>query len=228
MFGVVGFCYPENRECRTSWTRRTTKAFFMTCACLSSLTVPPLAVFNLGVYRREAVKSYKSYDFFRHDNKEAMEIRKWVKRVDLLQRGRRISLPHSSLCMCYRPLPVDPSCDFLAQNNLLFMSSHANTSFDCAVCRAFHWALKMHLIVNCSDQYCNCVFCRQCALVALQDVKAYLNEEGGQIAVRTHRTQLPLCFLLMEINSILTLLVWYCLSGVWCHQHDQREEGTHP
>ncbi|CAL8367468.1 unnamed protein product [Lota lota] len=59
----------------------------------------PTKVFNLGVYRREAVKSYKSYDFFRHDNKEAMFIRK------------------------------------------------------------------------------------QCALVALQDVKAYLNEEGGQIAV---------------------------------------------
>lgn len=40
-------------------------------------TPPPVcAVFNLGVYRREAVKSYKSYDFFRHDNKEAMEIRK--------------------------------------------------------------------------------------------------------------------------------------------------------
>ncbi|NXR73976.1 F262 bisphosphatase, partial [Pycnonotus jocosus] len=36
----------------------------------------PTKVFNLGVYRREAVKSYKSYDFFRHDNKEAMEIRK--------------------------------------------------------------------------------------------------------------------------------------------------------
>lgn len=34
------------------------------------------AVFNLGVYRREAVKSYKSYDFFRHDNEEAMKIRK--------------------------------------------------------------------------------------------------------------------------------------------------------
>lgn len=42
------------------------------------LTPSPLVceVFNLGVYRREAVKSYKSYDFFRHDNKEAMEIRK--------------------------------------------------------------------------------------------------------------------------------------------------------
>ncbi|NWX43292.1 F262 bisphosphatase, partial [Steatornis caripensis] len=60
----------------------------------------PTKVFNLGVYRREAVKSYKSYDFFRHDNKEAMEIRK------------------------------------------------------------------------------------QCALVALEDVKAYLLEECGQIAVR--------------------------------------------
>ncbi|NXE50333.1 F262 bisphosphatase, partial [Casuarius casuarius] len=60
----------------------------------------PTKVFNLGVYRREAVKSYKSYDFFRHDNKEAMEIRK------------------------------------------------------------------------------------RCALVALEDVKAYLMEECGQIAVR--------------------------------------------
>ncbi|XP_066526570.1 6-phosphofructo-2-kinase/fructose-2,6-bisphosphatase 2 isoform X3 [Hoplias malabaricus] len=59
----------------------------------------PTKVFNLGVYRREAVRSYKSYDFFRHDNEEAMRIRK------------------------------------------------------------------------------------HCALVALQDVKTYLNEEGGQIAV---------------------------------------------
>uniref|UniRef100_A0A452HQV6 6-phosphofructo-2-kinase/fructose-2,6-bisphosphatase 2 n=1 Tax=Gopherus agassizii TaxID=38772 RepID=A0A452HQV6_9SAUR len=59
----------------------------------------PTKVFNLGVYRREAVQSYKSYDFFRHDNKEAMKIRK------------------------------------------------------------------------------------QCALVALEDVKAYVTEDGGQIAV---------------------------------------------
>uniref|UniRef100_A0A672P7M3 6-phosphofructo-2-kinase/fructose-2,6-bisphosphatase 2 n=1 Tax=Sinocyclocheilus grahami TaxID=75366 RepID=A0A672P7M3_SINGR len=59
----------------------------------------PTKVFNLGVYRREAVQSYKSFDFFRHDNEEAMKIRK------------------------------------------------------------------------------------QCAIVALQDVKSYLNEEGGQIAV---------------------------------------------
>ncbi|XP_072135084.1 6-phosphofructo-2-kinase/fructose-2,6-bisphosphatase 2-like isoform X4 [Mobula birostris] len=36
----------------------------------------PTKVFNLGQYRREAVKTYKSYEFFRHDNEEAMKIRK--------------------------------------------------------------------------------------------------------------------------------------------------------
>ncbi|TRZ01394.1 hypothetical protein DNTS_003744 [Danionella cerebrum] len=40
-------------------------------------------VFNLGVYRRDAVKAYKSYDFFRHDNKEAMKIRKQCALVAL-------------------------------------------------------------------------------------------------------------------------------------------------
>lgn len=38
---------------------------------------PPLAVFNVGQYRREAVQSYKSYEFFRHDNEEAMHIRRY-------------------------------------------------------------------------------------------------------------------------------------------------------
>ncbi|XP_078275608.1 6-phosphofructo-2-kinase/fructose-2,6-bisphosphatase 3 isoform X4 [Rhinoraja longicauda] len=59
----------------------------------------PTKVFNVGEYRREAVKWYRSYDFFRHDNEDAMKIRK------------------------------------------------------------------------------------QCALAALRDVKTYLSEEGGQIAV---------------------------------------------
>ncbi|XP_070795902.1 6-phosphofructo-2-kinase/fructose-2,6-bisphosphatase 2 [Pituophis catenifer annectens] len=43
----------------------------------------PTKVFNLGVYRREAVRSYKSYDFFRHDNEEAMRIRKQCALVAL-------------------------------------------------------------------------------------------------------------------------------------------------
>lgn len=38
---------------------------------------PPCAVFNVGQYRREAVQSYKSYEFFRHDNEEAMHIRRY-------------------------------------------------------------------------------------------------------------------------------------------------------
>lgn len=36
----------------------------------------PLTVFNVGQYRREAVQSYKSFEFFRPDNEEAMKIRK--------------------------------------------------------------------------------------------------------------------------------------------------------
>ncbi|OWK02980.1 PFKFB3 [Cervus elaphus hippelaphus] len=34
------------------------------------------AVFNVGEYRREAVKQYSSYNFFRPDNEEAMKVRK--------------------------------------------------------------------------------------------------------------------------------------------------------
>ncbi|MEE6481658.1 hypothetical protein FKM82_012929 [Ascaphus truei] len=59
----------------------------------------PTKVFNVGEYRREAVRHYSSYDFFRSDNEDAMKVRK------------------------------------------------------------------------------------QCALAALRDVKSYLTEEGGQIAV---------------------------------------------
>ncbi|XP_071657365.1 6-phosphofructo-2-kinase/fructose-2,6-bisphosphatase 1 isoform X3 [Patagioenas fasciata] len=33
-------------------------------------------LFNVGQYRREAVQSYKSFEFFRHDNEEAMKIRR--------------------------------------------------------------------------------------------------------------------------------------------------------
>ncbi|XP_064295736.1 6-phosphofructo-2-kinase/fructose-2,6-bisphosphatase 1 isoform X4 [Phalacrocorax carbo] len=36
----------------------------------------PTRVFNVGQYRREAVRSYKNYEFFRHDNEEAMRIRR--------------------------------------------------------------------------------------------------------------------------------------------------------
>ncbi|KAG8429961.1 hypothetical protein GDO86_018754 [Hymenochirus boettgeri] len=36
----------------------------------------PTKVFNVGQYRREVVQTYKSYEFFRPDNQEAMTIRK--------------------------------------------------------------------------------------------------------------------------------------------------------
>ncbi|XP_061742069.1 6-phosphofructo-2-kinase/fructose-2,6-bisphosphatase 2-like isoform X1 [Nerophis ophidion] len=87
----------------------------------------PTKVFNLGVYRREAVRAYKSYDFFRHDNEEAMKIRK------------------------------------------------------------------------------------QCALVALQDVKVYLIDEGGQIAVfdatNTTRERRDLIQAFVEENAFKVFFV---------------------
>ncbi|MGH0158631.1 UNVERIFIED_CONTAM: hypothetical protein FKN15_035924 [Acipenser sinensis] len=52
----------------------------------------PTKVFNLGAYRREAVKMYKSYDFFRHDNKEAMEIRKFELHCTSDTEGQRIPI----------------------------------------------------------------------------------------------------------------------------------------
>uniref|UniRef100_A0A8C8SXL9 6-phosphofructo-2-kinase/fructose-2,6-biphosphatase 1 n=1 Tax=Pelusios castaneus TaxID=367368 RepID=A0A8C8SXL9_9SAUR len=36
----------------------------------------PTKVFNVGQYRREAVQTYKSYEFFQPDNQEAMQIRR--------------------------------------------------------------------------------------------------------------------------------------------------------
>ncbi|XP_072287230.1 6-phosphofructo-2-kinase/fructose-2,6-bisphosphatase 1 isoform X4 [Pyxicephalus adspersus] len=36
----------------------------------------PTKVFNVGQYRRDAVQSYKNFEFFRADNQEAMKIRK--------------------------------------------------------------------------------------------------------------------------------------------------------
>ncbi|NWY94422.1 F262 bisphosphatase, partial [Loxia curvirostra] len=80
----------------------------------------PTKVFNLGVYRREAVKSYKSYDFFRHDNKEAMEIRKRCALVALedvksylLEECGQIAVRSSALKIVY--IRAVQSClEFLA------------------------------------------------------------------------------------------------------------------
>lgn len=68
------------------------------------------------------------------------------------------------------------------------------------------------------DNFCPLCFHRKCALVALDDVKTYLNEEGGQIAVSTTTTtKLPKIYFFLtccqwtkiEIASFLTYLR-YC------------------
>ncbi|TRY98610.1 hypothetical protein DNTS_005288 [Danionella cerebrum] len=122
----------------------------------------PTKVFNLGVYRREAVQSYKSYDFFRHDNEEAMKIRK------------------------------------------------------------------------------------QCAIVALQDVRVYLNEEGGQIAVfdatNTTRERRGLILNFAKENSYkvffveslcddpeviaANIMLWDALQGLVCKGTNERNKAN--
>lgn len=54
--------------------------------------------------------------------------------------------------------------------------------------------------------------CRQCALVALEDVKTYLNEEGGQIAVRIQQN-IWSCVFLLQMNC--KLCFWNVVPVVW-------------
>ena len=49
---------------------------FLVVSMVSEGAVLFHAVFNVGEYRREAVKQYSSYNFFRPDNEEAMKVRK--------------------------------------------------------------------------------------------------------------------------------------------------------
>uniref|UniRef100_A0A672SBY6 6-phosphofructo-2-kinase/fructose-2,6-bisphosphatase 2 n=1 Tax=Sinocyclocheilus grahami TaxID=75366 RepID=A0A672SBY6_SINGR len=52
----------------------------------------PTKVFNLGVYRREAVKAYKSSDFFRHDNKECALVALQDVKIYLNEEGGQIAV----------------------------------------------------------------------------------------------------------------------------------------
>lgn len=46
-----------------------------TFLCSFSSLFSAVVVFNVGEYRREAVKNYSSYDFFKPDNECAVKIR---------------------------------------------------------------------------------------------------------------------------------------------------------
>ncbi|KAA8593241.1 hypothetical protein FQN60_009357 [Etheostoma spectabile] len=67
----------------------------------------PTKVFNLGLYRREAVRAYKSYDFFRHDNEEAMKIRKQCALVALKDVKTYLSVEGGQIAVFF----VESVCD---------------------------------------------------------------------------------------------------------------------
>ena len=60
-------------------------------SCVSSCFC--FAVFNVGQYRRDATRSYNSFEFFRPDNAEAMKIRKYDQQrpADLFESGVNVS-----------------------------------------------------------------------------------------------------------------------------------------
>lgn len=62
-----------------------------------SLISLSLTVFNVGQYRRDATRSYNSYEFFRADNTEAMKIRKYEPSACLISSAYK---PLYTICMC--------------------------------------------------------------------------------------------------------------------------------
>lgn len=71
-------CMKETRNWMLTavWLHHTLNAisFFAYILLTSVSLIQP--VFNVGQYRREAVKIYKNFEFFKPDNEEAMRIRK--------------------------------------------------------------------------------------------------------------------------------------------------------
>uniref|UniRef100_A0A8D0AAB4 6-phosphofructo-2-kinase domain-containing protein n=1 Tax=Sander lucioperca TaxID=283035 RepID=A0A8D0AAB4_SANLU len=57
-------------------------------------------VFNVGQYRRDATRSYNSFEFFRPDNTEAMKIRKYEASVSLQPAASCVPLYIKQLNMC--------------------------------------------------------------------------------------------------------------------------------
>ncbi|KAI1229700.1 hypothetical protein IHE44_0010882, partial [Lamprotornis superbus] len=70
----------------------------------------PTRVFNVGEYRREAVPSYKNYEFFRHDNPEGVEIRRHCALAALKDVRTYLSSEEGQVAVRPRPLPkINPS-----------------------------------------------------------------------------------------------------------------------
>lgn len=127
--------------------------------------------------------------------------------------------PHSSPCMCYRGLSVVVTqlCKTPGVGSpckcLFWLRSVCLTNGNAII--TAHCILKMHRIALISWSMLLLCLHRQCALVALQDVKAYLNEEGGQIAVRKHKT---VSVFAVHRHSFQFDLVW--ISSVACQVFD--------
>lgn len=57
-------------------SRRGARQWKVNVKTTDPLSLPPALEFNVGQYRRECVKIYKSFEFFRPDNEEGLKIRR--------------------------------------------------------------------------------------------------------------------------------------------------------
>uniref|UniRef100_A0A3Q2PHX5 6-phosphofructo-2-kinase/fructose-2,6-biphosphatase 1 n=1 Tax=Fundulus heteroclitus TaxID=8078 RepID=A0A3Q2PHX5_FUNHE len=67
----------------------------------------PTKVFNVGQYRREAVKTYKNFEFFKPDNEEAMRIRKACAAAALKDVAAFFTKEHGQVAVFF----VESICD---------------------------------------------------------------------------------------------------------------------
>ncbi|KAK2502703.1 hypothetical protein MC885_004928 [Smutsia gigantea] len=126
----------------------------------------PTREFNVGQYRRDIVKTYKSFEFFLPDNEEGLSIRKHTQAPRLfLASPWDPEVPHM-----VPSRPEQPTEEILAQIIML-----------------------------------------QCALAALHDVRRFLSEEGGHVAVfdatNTTRERRATIFNFGEQNGYKTFFV---------------------
>ncbi|XP_047629497.1 6-phosphofructo-2-kinase/fructose-2,6-bisphosphatase 4 isoform X2 [Phacochoerus africanus] len=157
----------------------------------------PTREFNVGQYRRDMVKTYKSFEFFLPDNEEGLKIRKPFVGMSSDREGSSRQCRGTGLSGWSR-VGVGPPPGTVLQ-------SQKN--------QAWNWVLSSlcpsKSPLRISGEYL--AWIRQCALAALRDVRRFLSEEGGHVAVfdatNTTRERRATIFNFGEQNGYKTFFV---------------------
>ena len=104
-----------------------------------------ISVFNVGEYRRDAVKFYADKDFFDPDNTKAVAVRKYVWEDFALSKKQNKTLGFCSLCA---QNALEDMCNYLADEGEVAIFDATNTTRE-----------RRQVIYNyCAYKYCFRVF----------------------------------------------------------------------